>query len=274
MSWRSITHTGVKDWRERLLALVALLAIGAVFFVPRIPQDPAYHLFADTRTIAGVPNFWNVASNIGYLIVGVWGLVQVRRLPSRDFRAAYLVFCIGVICVALGSSYYHYAPSTRALVWDRLPMSVAFPALFSLVLSERVSLRLGRTLLGPLCGLGAASVAYWAWSERQGAGDLRPYGLVQFLPVLLLPLMLLIFPGSRSSARWLWGTIALYVAAKVAEQLDRPLYDTAGFSGHSIKHLLSAVAVLFAIMAMLRLEPSGPGRDERMTDNPIVPNLP
>jgi hypothetical protein len=251
------------DWREGVLALVALLAVGAVFFVPRIPQDPAYHLFADTRTIAGVPNFWNVFSNIGYLIVGVWGLTRARRLPSPSFRAAYLIFCIAVIWVAFGSSYYHYAPSTRALVWDRLPMSVAFPALFSLVLSERVSMRWGRALLGPLCVLGAASVAYWAWSERQGAGDLRPYGLVQFLPVLLLPLILLIFPGSRSSARWLWATVALYVVAKVAEQLDRPMYDTLGFSGHSIKHIVSAIAVLFAMVAMLRLEPPRADAAER-----------
>jgi hypothetical protein len=111
--------------------------------------------------------------------------------------------------------------------------------------------------------LGAASVAYWAWSERQGAGDLRPYGLVQFLPVLLLPLILLIFPGSRSSARWLWGTVALYVVAKVAEQLDRPMYDTLGFSGHSIKHIVSAIAVLFAMVAMLRLEPPRADAAER-----------
>lgn len=242
-------------WREWVLIAVTVVALVAMVFVPRIPQDPAYHLFMDTRTIAGVPNFWNVFSNIGYLLVGVWGLMQIRRLPSRSFRAPYVVFCVAVIWVAFGSSYYHWMPSTQSLVWDRLPMSVAFPALFSLVLSERVSPRLGRVLLGPLAVLGAASVAYWAWSEQQGMGDLRPYAVVQFLPVVLMPLILLIFPGSRSSARWLWATVAAYVAAKVFEQLDGQIYEVLGLSGHSIKHAVSALAVLFAIIAMLRLEP-------------------
>ena len=246
------------SWREGVLIAVTVIGIVALFFVPRIPQDPAYHLFVDTRMIFGVPNFWNVFSNIGYLIAAVWGLLQIRRLPSPSFRAAYLVFCVAVGWVAFGSSYYHYAPSTPALVWDRLPMSVAFPALFSLVLSERVSPKLGRVLLGPLSVLGAASVAYWAWTEKHGMGDLRPYGVVQFLPVVLMPIMLLIFPGSKSSARWLWATFAAYVVAKIAEQRDAPIYDAIGLSGHSIKHFVSALAVFFAMMAILRLEPTSP----------------
>ena len=111
-----------------LLAAVASVAIVGTLLAPRIPQDPSYHLFADTRTIGGIPNFWNVISNLPFALVGIYGLARVRRLASRALRPGYIVFCVAVIGVCFGSAYYHYAPSTPALVWDRLPMAIAFMA--------------------------------------------------------------------------------------------------------------------------------------------------
>jgi len=96
-------------------------------------------------------------------------------------------------------------------------------------------------------------VFYWSWTERQGVGDLRPYALVQFLPLLLIALMLWLYPGNRESTGWLWWSFLMYFLAKVAERFDAPVYQAVGFSGHSIKHLLSAVAVLFALFALLGL---------------------
>ncbi len=119
---------------------------------------------------------------------------------------------------------------------------------------ERVSWQLSRLLLWPLVIIGVATVAYWAWTEKQGVGDLRPYALVQFLPVLLMPLLLLLFPGNEQSARWLWWTFAGYVVAKIAEQVDGPIHSALGLSGHSIKHLVSSLAVLFAVFAMLEMK--------------------
>src|SRR5215467_6384597 len=251
-------HTASKpsrrDWRGWLLGGVAFVAIVGTLLVPRIPQDPSYHLFADTRTIAGIPNFWNVISNVPFAFVGIYGLVAARRFALRSLWPGYIVFCIAVIAVSFGSAYYHYSPSTPALVWDRLPMSLAFMAVFALVLGERVNPALGRALLGPLLFLGAASVLYWAWTESRGIGDLRPYALVQFLPFVLIALMLLIYPGSRASATWIWWAVLLYVLAKLAEYFDWPIYRVVGLSGHTFKHLLSATAVLFALFALLRLD--------------------
>jgi hypothetical protein len=204
--------------------------------------------------LLGVPNFWNVLSNAPFVFVGVYGLTKVREVAPGFVRVVYVTFCVGVIAVAFGSGSYHYAPSTPALVWDRLPMSIAFMALFTAVLGERVSWPLARASFAPLLAFGAASVFYWAWTEQRGVGDLRPYGVVQFLPMLLMPVMLLTFPGSTGTARALWWTFALYVAAKVCEQFDGPIYAALGVSGHSIKHAMSAVAVLFALFALLRVE--------------------
>jgi hypothetical protein len=105
---------------------------------------------------------------------------------------------------------------------------------FALTLGDRVSWKLAKRLLWPMVAAGVASVVYWAWTEQRGVGDLRPYGLVQFLPIILMPLLLLTFPGSRPSAMWLWYTFAAYVVSKVAEHFDGPLHDAVGLSVHSI----------------------------------------
>ena len=240
------------DWRGWLLGGVAFVAVVGTLMVPRIAQDPSYQLFADTRTIAGIPNFWNVISNAPFALVGIYGLSLTPQL-SRSLWSGYPAFCVAVIGVCLGSAYYHYAPSTPALVWDRLPMSIAFMAVFTLILGDRVNPALGRTLLGPLLIIGAASVFYWSWTERHGVGDLRPYALVQFLPLLLIALMLWLYPGSRESTAWLWWSFLMYFLAKAAEHFDAPVYRAVGISGHTVKHLLSAVAVLFALFALLHL---------------------
>ena len=135
----------------------------------------------------------------------------------------------------------------------KIPFGIAKDLSLRRPSSERVSVTLATRLLWPLVAIGVASVFYWAWTEQHGVGDLRPYGVVQFLPIVLMPLLLLLFPGSPGSAKWLWYTFAGYVVAKIAEQLDETIYAALGLSGHSIKHFISSVAVLFAVFAMLEM---------------------
>src|SRR5215469_11665902 len=63
-----------------LLVLAGLTAISlaGLALLPKIPQDQAYHQFADQRTLLGIPNFWNVVSNIPFLVVGAVGLARFR----------------------------------------------------------------------------------------------------------------------------------------------------------------------------------------------------
>ena len=53
------------------LAAVSLLGL---LLVPPIPQSQIYHGFADQRTLFGIPNFWNVVSNLPFVLVGAAGL--------------------------------------------------------------------------------------------------------------------------------------------------------------------------------------------------------
>lgn len=232
-----------------LIGGICAAVIVAAFFIDPIPQDPAYHDFADRGRLFGIPNFWNVITNLPFLVAGVLGLLRLPCLAAAILRAQYIVFCIGVSLVGFGSAYYHYDPSTPALVWDRLPMTIAFMALFASVLSDRMSSALGRALLWPLITVGIASIAWWIQTELAGHGDLRPYAIVQFLPMLLMPVLLL-SRGSGLGTAWLWASLGAYAGAKLAEHFDAAiLAATAIFSGHSLKHLLAALGAWCAICA-------------------------
>ena len=237
-----------------VLLVIAVAIILAVFlFVDPIPQDLAYHRFADTRTLFGVPNFWNVASNLGFLVVGVWGMaiVSLRSIQPPELRPAYLIFYFGIFMTGFGSGYFHLVPSNDSLVLDRLPMTIGFAGMFAVVLGEIASIRLARRVLVPFLIIAMTSVMYWAWTESRGAGDLRPYAIVQFLPMLLIPILLVEHRTSSSMIPAFWYMILFYVLAKIAEFFDAPIFEIGGIiSGHSLKHLFAAVAPAILLIAL------------------------
>ena len=247
------------------LIAAAIITIAAVFLlVPAIPQDPAYHDFGDTRHILGVDNFWNVVSNLPFLLVGAAGLIYIYRHADAvclsGLEIAYRVFFAGVLLTAFGSGYYHFAPANGPLVWDRLPMTIGFAGLFSVIVGEFVSLRIARLLLVPLLVVGFASVGYWAWTEARGVGDLRLYAIVQFLPMLLIPVILWSHRPVIGNARYFWLMLAFYLIAKVFEQLDTAIFGAGNLiSGHSLKHLSSAMtpATLLYALTLRRLDGEG-----------------
>jgi len=56
-----------------LIAIAAMALIGTLFLGP-LPQDPAYHLFADTCEIGGLQHFSNIISSLLFLLIGLYGL--------------------------------------------------------------------------------------------------------------------------------------------------------------------------------------------------------
>ncbi len=227
-----------------LLGGLGLAAAAGLAAVPPMMQDQSYHAFADARTLLGIPNFWNVVSNVPFVAVGAAGLAFYRR------DAAATTLFVGILLTGFGSSYYHLAPDDSTLFWDRLPMTIGFMALLAGAIGERFGDAAGRHALWPLLALGVASLLWWRWS-----GDLRPYVWVQFYPSLVLPILYLWIPATTGSAMLITAA-ALYGLSKAFEHFDAPLYAASGdiVSGHTLKHLAAAAAccVLLRYIAQRR----------------------
>lgn len=240
------------NWRHLLLVIFALATLALVLSLPPLAQDPGYHRLADRRAFFGIPNFWDVATNVLFLLVGIAGLRVCRRGEFRRGRAGWIALFAGVSLVSIGSSYYHWDPRDATLVWDRLPIAIAFTGLFVALLGEYVSPRLARALLAPTLLLGACSVLYWQW-----AGDLRPYLWVQVICLLGVPIVMLLFRAAYTHAWLLPLALVCYGVAKVAEGLDAEVFGfTRGlFSGHSLKHVLAAGACLIVVWMLRARKP-------------------
>lgn len=242
------------------IPLLSLAALIGIYFLPPIPQDPAYHLFEDQRTIFNLPNFWNVLSNLPFLVVGILGLFSIYRYRDTDnspsiqiitpLKTSYIMLFFGASLVAFGSGYYHIVPSNHSLVWDRIPMTIAFMALFSIIIAEYISVPLGKLLLWPLIAVGLLSVLYWRMTENNGNGDLRPYALVQFLPLIIIPLIMILFKPTFTQTKGYWWLMCGYMLAKGLEHFDKAVFDALSqISGHSLKHVAAAIGLFFLLKA-------------------------
>ena len=239
-----------------LVGFTMAVAAAAVL-APGLPQPQAYHDFADRRALLGIPNFGDVASNLLFAVSGAWGSLFLlgrrgrERLIDPRERWAYVFVSLGLFLTAFGSAYYHLAPDNARLVWDRLPMTLAFMGLVSAMISERMSVSAGFYLLPVLLFIGAGSVILWWSSEARGAGDLRFYAAVQAYAVLLLPVLLLRPPRYTRGSDF--GMVfGFYVLAKIFETADRQIFslDRHTVSGHTLKHLAAGTAG-FCVLRML-----------------------
>jgi hypothetical protein len=262
---RGQEHEGMsKKTGMIVLVVCTILVAGIACFLPRIPQPLSYHLFADGRGYLGIPNFGDVVSNLPFAIFGVWGIVFLLRLRGQEFherfldrreRLPYLIFFVGMLLTAFGSSYYHLHPDNARLVWDRIPMTIAFMSLISALIAERINLRAGIWLLPFLLLIGMGSVLQWYGTELQGVGDLRFYGAIQAYSVVFL-LIMLCFPPRYTRGSDLLVVAGFYVLAKLLETFDRQIFDLGHVvSGHTLKHLVAAMAGYWVLRMLMRRRP-------------------
>ena len=240
-----MTYSNIGSRRPVLILLgLMVTSLLALLLLPPIPQDQDYHQFADQRTLWGVPNFWNVTSNLPFIAVGAAGLRQFHRHPGT------MVLFLGIALTGLGSSYYHWDPNDRTLFWDRLPMALSFMAILSFVIEERVDAKTGAMLLWPLVAVGVVSLLVWRWT-----GDLRLYVWVQFFPCIALPVLLIRFPPLYAGTYYWVVAAAFYALAKLLEFYDRAIYSWGStLSGHTLKHL-AAAAACFAVLRYFQTRP-------------------
>ena len=228
-----------------LLGVIAI-AVGIVVHLPPIPQDLGYHSFSDDTLRWGTPNGSNVISNVSFIIAGLVGLMRTRSCTEIRMACMWRFFFCAIAFVGLGSAYYHYQPSNNTLFWDRLPMTLGFASLTACLSADRFGLRIGSLLFGPLVLSGVFSVLYWLITEQAGAGDLRPYVLMQYLPILLVPLILILFPKNSANDRYYWILLCCYIIAKGFEMQDNAIFEITHslISGHTLKHIIAGVGIL------------------------------
>ena len=242
MSIRLIIEIMRKTLPVLAFSSLTVASLASLLLLPPIPQDQSYHQFADQRTIFRIPNFWNVSSNLPFLIVGAVGLWQFRRDADK------VVFFVGVFLTGIGSSLYHWNPHDGTLFWDRLPMTLSFAALLALIVEERVSEAAGAVLLWPALAVGAFSLLLW-----RGIDDLRLYFWVQFFPAFAAILLFSLYPARYTGAYYWIFAMALYALAKLFEFTDEVIYSAGGLvSGHTLKHL-AAAAACFAILRYFQI---------------------
>ena len=249
-----------------LLLVITVVVIVVDMRLPRIPQPLSYHNFANQRSFMGIPNFADaVVSNIPFAIFGVWGLVYLLRLSpeqmpmnifvDRRERWPYLVVFFGVLLTAFGSVYYHLDPGNERLLWDRVPMTIAFMAVVAAMIAERINVRAGLWLLPVLVLIGMGSAVQWYMSELRGAGDLRFYGAVQAYAVVFLLIMML-FPPRYTRGSDLAIAAGFYILAKVLEILDHQIFSLGQIvSGHSLKHVAAALSGYWILRMLQRRRP-------------------
>ncbi|MGE4182040.1 MAG: hypothetical protein AB7J34_19625 [Limisphaerales bacterium] len=240
------------NWRPWILGFLVLGSLVTALVLPRIGQDPGYFNFADRREIAGVPNFWDVVTNVPFLFIGIAGVLWCGRRERSESRFAWLAMFAGIASIGPGSAYFHWNPNVDTLVWDRSSLACGFMGFFLAVLGERIDPRWGRVWVLPALALGVGSVLIGYVFD-----DLRLYGWVQFMPMLVLPLVLLLYP-SRYTHGWIMGgALGVYALAKVAELLDGPFLALTGglIAGHAVKHLLGAVACFMLLRMLIRRAP-------------------
>jgi hypothetical protein len=119
-------------------------------------------------------------------------------------------------------------------------MTVVFMSFFSAIIAERVTIKAGLISLFPSLIMGIASVIYWEFTEMLGRGDLRPYIVVQYGPMLVIPVI--IFPSRRDSEQK--SNRGVYSLDWQSLNCSMLRFFLGHIKSASPKHLVSAVCVL------------------------------
>jgi hypothetical protein len=244
-----------------------LAAFLAVLFVvalagPLVPSPDSRHAFVDQSLLSGIPHAGDVLSNMAFLLAGLLGLLRVGQSRHRSLsnaeRAMALLFFSGLVLTAACSGWYHLRPDDAGLAIDRSGMAVAFAGALGLAAATRVGTRAG-------CVLGLLVLATAPFAiQASTSGNVLPWAVLQFGGVALLAAMacLRVRPFALD-IRWGW-MLAAYALAKVFEMNDALIHEATmqWVSGHSVKHVVAALAAWPVLSALGALRE--PGQNARI----------
>jgi Ceramidase len=223
----------------KLLYAISIIAVLAIFFVKPILQSQEYHYFADQLTFFFIPNFWNVISNLPFVIIGSIGIfTALNSFKNNPLKHNFVWFFVGIFLTGFGSAYYHYNPNDTTLIWDRLPMTISFMSFLSIIIGEFINVSFAKKALYPFLIIGILSIIYWILFQ-----DLRMYLLVQFLPITLIPIILFLSKNNLKFKKYFWLILTTYIIAKFLESYDLFIYTTSykTISGHTLKHIVASI---------------------------------
>jgi hypothetical protein len=237
--------------RQAWFAIAAVLALYGLLraVIGPLPQDPSYHLLADTRIFLGIiPRAGDVLTNLAILASGLFGLSLRNRMTlAPEERTAANVLIAATLLTALGSTYYHWAPANATLVWDRLPLAIILISVLVLVAADRIHPLFAQHGIWPLTALAVASVIWWGVSEAMGRGDLLLYLIVRVGAGIAIALLVILRRGRHAGTKWLVAALICEVLMAALERLDHEIFRVTGglISGHSLKHVMVGVALGF-----------------------------
>lgn len=239
--------------KQYIILLLALVCVITLLILGPIPQDHNYHVFADQRKLWNIPNFLNVVTNLPFAVIGLLGLQGIRNIKENELKHIFLTLFTGFLLLTVGSGYYHWFPQNRSLVYDRIPIVIILMSFFAFIIYTCIDKVAGYKAFVVLNIVGVTSVIYWIVSERYSQGDLRWYGMVQFFPIIAIPLILILYSASIKIWKDIIPIFLFFALAKVAERFDKEMYHflNNSISGHSLKHLFM-VAAGYEIIVMLR----------------------
>ena len=209
------------------------------------------HPFVDARGWLGLPNALDVLSNLPLFLLGLTGLIASMGKAGQSWSAATRLalggFFGGLVLTGLCSAIYHWAPDAQGLVLDRLGMAVTFAGALALAASERIDAASVRPLLWLTATLGVLSA-----TMSLTHGNPLPWVVVQFGGMVLLLWLSVQRPQLDALGVRFAVLLALYALAKLLESADAWIFHITGelVSGHSLKHLIAALAAWPVLHAM------------------------
>jgi hypothetical protein len=239
-----------ENLKKSLLLFIVVSTLAFIFTKDPIIQNLEYHNFSDKRPWLGINNFGDVFSNIAFIFVGLYGILNLRKYKPEVASLSWMVFFVGVTLVAPGSAWYHWNPNNTTLVLDRLPMTIAFMGLFTAMLSTYISPKYEKPLLPISLLFGFASVFVWHFTD-----DLRLYYFVQIAPLIVIPTVIILFKSENIKPSYLGLALLFYVLAKYVEISDSKIFHASSgmISGHTLKHLAAAIAPLLLIRMLQKV---------------------
>jgi hypothetical protein len=238
----------IRFWALWLFLFIGTFIVQALGGFHIAPPD---NIFADNRTLCGVSHGLDVWSNLAFILAGFYGFFIWKKHSTKvSDNSNQIIVIAGALLVGLGSSFYHLHPDNAHLLWDRLPMAIVFSGLFCFATIRLNLYPLKKEYFSIVyLAFSVMTVFLWFWGTLIHANLIAPYVFLQFGGMILFIIMAFMAykQGDNHLFEALFGIILLYAIAKVFEHYDFEVFSltNGSISGHSIKHLLSALALFY-----------------------------